>query len=123
MLYYQKNVKISSFYNLKLYIKNKFIDRIVGNIRFEWNLMCMLRTQRSWNLTIKILKFIPKKKKKKIYEKFKEFNFIFVFDQKLFEFQQDLFCVQWFVMSFKWFSKKKMTKSLRAYASMDAKIL
>ena len=27
-----KNIKISSFYNLKLCIKNKFIDWIVNNI-------------------------------------------------------------------------------------------
>ena len=38
------NVKISNFYYLKLYIKNKFIDRIVNNIQFEQNLLCMLRT-------------------------------------------------------------------------------
>ena len=35
LLCYQTNVKISSFYYLKLYIKNKFIDQIVNNIRFE----------------------------------------------------------------------------------------
>ena len=29
------NVKISSFYNIKLCIKNKFIDHIVNTIRFE----------------------------------------------------------------------------------------
>ena len=28
---------------LKLYIKNKLIDQIVNNIRFERNLICMLR--------------------------------------------------------------------------------
>ena len=38
------NVKISNFYDIKLYIKNKFIDRIVNNIQFERNLICMLRT-------------------------------------------------------------------------------
>ena len=38
------NVKISNFYDLKLYIKNKFIDRIVNNIQFERNLICMLKT-------------------------------------------------------------------------------
>ena len=35
LLYYQTNVKISSFYKLKLCIKNKFIDQIVNKIRFE----------------------------------------------------------------------------------------
>ena len=35
------NVKISNFYDLKLYIKNKFIDRIVNNIQFKRNLICM----------------------------------------------------------------------------------
>ena len=42
-LYHQIKVKISNFYNLKLYIKNKFIDRIVNDIRFEGNLICILR--------------------------------------------------------------------------------
>ena len=42
-LYHQIKVKISNFYNLKLYIKNKFIDRIVNDIRFEENLICILR--------------------------------------------------------------------------------
>ena len=42
-LYHQIKVKISNFYNLKLYIKNKFIDRIVKDIRFEENLICILR--------------------------------------------------------------------------------
>ena len=44
LLCYQINVIISSFYNLKLYIKNKLIDQIVNNIRFERNLICMLKT-------------------------------------------------------------------------------
>ena len=35
LLYHQTNVKISSFCDLKLCIKNKFINRIVNNIRFE----------------------------------------------------------------------------------------
>ena len=42
-LCHQVNVKISNFYDLKLCIKNKFIDRIVNNIQFEQNLICMLR--------------------------------------------------------------------------------
>ena len=32
LLYHQTNVKILSFCNLKLCIKNKFIDQIVNNI-------------------------------------------------------------------------------------------
>ena len=44
LLYHQTNVKISNFCDLKLRIKNKFIDRIVNNIQFERNLMCILRT-------------------------------------------------------------------------------
>ena len=47
----QKSIAISSnkCYNfkllyLKLYIKNKFIDRILNSIRFERNLIYMLRT-------------------------------------------------------------------------------
>ena len=43
LLCYQTNVKISSFYKLKLCIKNKFIDQIVNKIRFEWNLVFMLK--------------------------------------------------------------------------------
>ena len=35
LLCYQTNVKISSLCDLKLCIKNKFIDQIVNNIRFE----------------------------------------------------------------------------------------
>ena len=42
-LCHQTNVKILNFYNLKLCIKNKFIDRIVNNIRIERNLTCILR--------------------------------------------------------------------------------
>ena len=44
LLFHQTNVKISSFCDLKLCIKNKFIDQIVNNIQFEQNLICMLRT-------------------------------------------------------------------------------
>ena len=44
LLYHQTNIKILSFCNLKLCIKNKFIDQIVNNIRFEQNLIYMLRT-------------------------------------------------------------------------------
>ena len=42
----QKSIKISNFYNLKLCIKNKFIDRIVNNIQFEQNLICMLKYKK-----------------------------------------------------------------------------
>ena len=42
MLYHQTNVRISNFCNLKLCIKDKFINRIVNNILFELNLICML---------------------------------------------------------------------------------
>ena len=38
------NVKISNFCDLKLCIKNKFIDQIVNNIRFKRNLIYILRT-------------------------------------------------------------------------------
>ena len=44
LLCHQTNIKISSFCNLKLCIKNKFIDRIVNHIRFEQNLIYMLIT-------------------------------------------------------------------------------
>ena len=40
---HQTNVKISNFCDLKLRIKNKFIDRIVNNIQFEWNLIYMFK--------------------------------------------------------------------------------
>ena len=43
LLYHQINVKISSFCDLKLCIKNKFIDQIGNNIRFEQNLIFMLK--------------------------------------------------------------------------------
>ena len=43
LLCHQINVKISNFCDLKLCIKNKFIDRIVNNIRFEQNLILMLK--------------------------------------------------------------------------------
>ena len=43
LLYHQINVKISNFCGLKLCIKNKFIDRIVNYIRFERNLIFILR--------------------------------------------------------------------------------
>ena len=44
LLCYQINVIISSFCDLKLYIKNKLIDQIVNNIQFEQNLIRMLKT-------------------------------------------------------------------------------
>ena len=62
------------FCGLKLYIKNNFIDRIVNNIQFEWNLvvfffffwernltLCMLKT---CNLMVKFSKFRSNIKKK-----------------------------------------------------------
>ena len=67
LLCHQTNVKISRFYNLKLCIKNKFINWIVNNIRFEWNLICMLRTQGTWNLMVIFLNFTPKNE---LHEKF-----------------------------------------------------
>ena len=47
LLCHQINIIISSFCNLKLYIKNKLIDQIVNNIRFERNLICMC-SRRRW---------------------------------------------------------------------------
>ena len=35
LLFHQINVKISNFCNLKLFIKNKFIDQIINNIWYE----------------------------------------------------------------------------------------
>ena len=35
LLCHQINIKISSFYALKLCIKNKFIDQKINNIQFE----------------------------------------------------------------------------------------
>ena len=71
LLFYQTNVKISHYFDIKLYIKNQFIDRIVNKIQFEQNLICMLRTWEIWNSTIKILNLIPKNKS---HEKFEEFH-------------------------------------------------
>ena len=64
------------FCGLKLYIKNNFIDRIVNNIQFEWNLavfffffekrnltLCMLKT---CNLMVKFSKFRSNIKKKSL---------------------------------------------------------
>ena len=45
LLCHQINVKISNFYDLKLYIQNKFIDWIVNNIQFEQNLICKIHTK------------------------------------------------------------------------------
>ena len=59
--------------------KNKFIERIVNSIRFEWNLTCIL-IQRICNLTIKFLKFISNKK---IEEEFEEFPFKLVLEKNL----------------------------------------
>ena len=69
LLCHQSNIKILSFCNLKMYIKNKFIDQIVNNIQFKQNLICMLRAQGTWNSTVRFLKFTLKKE---IYEKFEE---------------------------------------------------
>ena len=44
LLCYQTNIKISNFCDLKLCMKNKFIDQIKNNIRFERTLICMLKT-------------------------------------------------------------------------------
>ena len=46
----------------KIMHKNKFIDRIVNNIRFEQNLTCVLRTWRTCNPTIRFSKFTSNKK-------------------------------------------------------------
>jgi len=43
-------------------MKNKFIDRIVNNIRFGQNLICLLRTQRKCNQTIRYSTFTFNKK-------------------------------------------------------------
>ena len=55
LLCHQIIVKISSFYYLKLCIKNKFINRIVNNIWFKRNLICMLKTQGTWNSTVGLI--------------------------------------------------------------------
>ena len=64
-----------------MYIKNKLIDQIVNNIWFERNLICMLRTWETWNSTVRLSKFTPKKE---IYEKFKEFFSKLVWRETLF---------------------------------------
>ena len=46
MLSHQTNVKISNFYDLKLCIKNKFIDRIINNIQFERKKKYMKNSQK-----------------------------------------------------------------------------
>ena len=43
----------SSFYSLKSYIKDEFIDQTVNYIR----LACMLRTYRAWNPTVEFSKY------------------------------------------------------------------
>ena len=43
LLCHQSNVKMLSFCDIKLCIKNKFVDRIVNNILFELNLIYILR--------------------------------------------------------------------------------
>ena len=47
----------SNFYNLKLCIKNEFINQIVNYIRLAWKLTCMLRTYRICNLTVGFSKY------------------------------------------------------------------
>ena len=44
LLCHQTNFKILSSCNLKLCIKNKFINRIVSNIQFKRNLTYILKT-------------------------------------------------------------------------------
>ena len=40
-----KKKKLNSYFcSFKLYIKNKFMDQIVNNIKFKRNLTCILRT-------------------------------------------------------------------------------
>ena len=57
----------------------KFIDRIVN--KFEQKLICMLRTLRTWNSTIRFSKFTLKKE---IYGKFEEFFSKLVWRETLF---------------------------------------
>ena len=54
------------FCNIKLYIKNKFNNRIVNNIRFEQKLTCVLRTKRTCNKIVKFSKFTSIKKKENL---------------------------------------------------------
>ena len=49
------------FYDIKLCIKNKFIDQIVNNIQFEWNLTNILRAWDIWKPTVRFSKFISHK--------------------------------------------------------------
>ena len=81
MLCHKLNVKISHFCDLKLYIKNKFIDWIVNNIWFKWNLICMLRPQGTWDSLIRFLKFTLKKE---IYNKFENFLSKLIWRETLF---------------------------------------
>ena len=67
LLCHQTKVKFSSFCDIKLCIKIKFIDQIVNNIRFKWNFICILRGQGTWNSAVRFSKSILKKE---IYEKF-----------------------------------------------------
>ena len=71
LLCHQVNVKISSFYDPKLYIKNKFIDWIVNNIWFERNLICMLRNREH---EIQWLDFQNLHQKKKYIRSLKSFS-------------------------------------------------
>ena len=52
LLCHQTNVKISSFCDLKLCIKNNFIDRIVNKIWFKQNLIYVW-TLGTWRLMVR----------------------------------------------------------------------
>ena len=78
LLCHQTNEKISSFCDLHLWIKYKFIDRTVNNIRFKWNLICILRTKGTWNSTIRFSKFTLENE---IYKKFEKFLVLSIWDK------------------------------------------
>ena len=52
------NCLISSFCNLKLYIKYKLINHIVNNIRLTQNLTCALRVYRICNSMVRFTKYV-----------------------------------------------------------------
>ena len=45
----------SSFCSLKYWIKNEFVDQMVKNNWLTWILICMFRTYRTCNSTMKFL--------------------------------------------------------------------
>ena len=47
----------SNFCNLKLCIKNEFMDRMVNYIQLVWELACMLRKYRTYNLMVGFSKY------------------------------------------------------------------